>query len=487
MFSGSEIKKQARSVLRKNYAQSITAYMVPGTLIVAVCVVAELLGYAGLPWFAGAVVIVLADVFLLGPIQVGTARYALQNREQKAQMADLLYGFRKGYLNTVLVMACAKLLVLVQMLLIVPGVICACRFRMIPLILADAPRTGLKEVFSRSRQMMEEEVKPALMLELSFFGWWALSLLTGGVLCIFWSVPYYCQTCAELYAVNPRRPEGSQGTDETDDEDDEEDIDDEDIDDVEDTDVEEDTADEEDAGSEEDQADEYDEKDRNDSGPDEEHITEEEPDFDEEHLTEEEPDFDEEHITEEESDYDEEPYYDEDPDYADDPDYDDLDYTEDFNFEDEGEFVRARSNVRTGSETGPETESETEPETAAEAVSEAIPEAAAEPASKPRRIQLRRAPSVEEEIPSGYDRKMEMETQTVPIMTEEEIVFQAALRSAEEEIRRYQRETADLLLKERGFSRESLDNPSDGFLDETLTQPIDLELVEKALSDQNRS
>ena len=414
MWSSSEIKRHARGVLKSNYAQSITAFMAPGALIVTVCVIAELLcadgGFAGLPWTAGAALIVLADILLLGPVQVGTARFALRNRIQKAQMADLLFGFRSGYLHVVLVMMVVKLLVLPQMLLIVPGVINACRFRMVALILADAPHTRLKDVLGKSRRMMEGEIKQTLMLELSFAGWWVLSVLTGGVLCIFWSIPFYSQTCAELYAVNPEKPEGS-------------------------------SADPDDEESDDEESD-----DEEDETPDDAQTSDfgEELDFDWDMYGGEDSDFDSYMDSEEELDDRGEPDDTEEPDDAGEPDNEEEPYDE------------------------------KEPEDAAPAVMK-----------KPRRIQLRRAPSVEDEIPSGYDKKME--TQSVPIMTEEEIVFQAALKSAEEEIRRYQRETADLLLKERGMSRESLENPSEGFLDETLTLPIDLELVEKALSDQEQS
>ena len=41
----------------------------------------------------------------------------------------------------------------------------------------------------------------AFVLHLSFIGWELLAVFTCGIVGIFWSIPYYYATEAELYAV----------------------------------------------------------------------------------------------------------------------------------------------------------------------------------------------------------------------------------------------------------------------------------------------
>ena len=60
----------------------------------------------------------------------------------------------------------------------------------------------------------------AFVLHLSFIGWELLAVFTCGIVGIFWSIPYYYATEAELYAVlrnawlqrqNPGDGQGMQG------------------------------------------------------------------------------------------------------------------------------------------------------------------------------------------------------------------------------------------------------------------------------------
>ena len=70
---------------------------------------------------------------------------------------------------------------------------------MVPYILADHPEMSGKEVITLSRQMMNGSKWRAFVLDLSFIGWDILSLLTLGLLGIFYVSPYKCSTNAELY------------------------------------------------------------------------------------------------------------------------------------------------------------------------------------------------------------------------------------------------------------------------------------------------
>ena len=70
---------------------------------------------------------------------------------------------------------------------------------MIPYILAENPKIKRKEAFKLSKQMMKGNKWKTFILDMSFFGWNFLSVLTFGLLSIFYVNPYNTATIAELY------------------------------------------------------------------------------------------------------------------------------------------------------------------------------------------------------------------------------------------------------------------------------------------------
>ena len=72
---------------------------------------------------------------------------------------------------------------------------------MVPYILADDPTIGGKDAITLSRQMMNGHKWNTFVLDLSFIGWELLSVLTAGLLGLFYVKPYEAATGAELYQV----------------------------------------------------------------------------------------------------------------------------------------------------------------------------------------------------------------------------------------------------------------------------------------------
>jgi uncharacterized membrane protein len=70
---------------------------------------------------------------------------------------------------------------------------------MIPYILAENPNITHEQAFDLSRQMMNGHKMDAFVLDLSFLGWCLLSVLTFGLVGLFWTSPYYYQAKAEFY------------------------------------------------------------------------------------------------------------------------------------------------------------------------------------------------------------------------------------------------------------------------------------------------
>lgn len=142
----------------------------------------------------------ILNIFVFAPLEVGGRRFFLVNSEEPAELGELGYGFRAGYLHVVGVMFRRNIqLLLWSMLLFVPGIIKAYSYRMVPYIIAENPEMSASEAISLSRQMMNGQKMNAFLLDLSFIGWGILAALTLGLVGLFYLSPYQAATDAELY------------------------------------------------------------------------------------------------------------------------------------------------------------------------------------------------------------------------------------------------------------------------------------------------
>ena len=147
-------------------------------------------------------------LLVINPLAVGGARFFLANSNAPAGVGELGYGFKKGYGRVVGGMFLMGLFrFLWSLLLVVPGIIKAYSYRMVPYILADDPSIGAKDAITRSREMMDGNKWKAFVLDLSFLGWWLLACVTLGFAGVFWVSPYIEATEAELYKALKGEPE----------------------------------------------------------------------------------------------------------------------------------------------------------------------------------------------------------------------------------------------------------------------------------------
>ena len=92
------------------------------------------------------------------PLIVSGAKFSLDNREGKASAEDIFYGFKAGYGNIIMNMFMLELFVtLWTFLLVVPGIIKAYTYRMVPFIVAERPDIDYKEALDLSKKMMDGE------------------------------------------------------------------------------------------------------------------------------------------------------------------------------------------------------------------------------------------------------------------------------------------------------------------------------------------
>ena len=166
---------------------------------------------AGMPWGVMAALIsltllitfaltIVIYAFALNPLQAGCRGFFTANLNRPAEVREAVGTFDHGYMNVVKAMILRDVFTFLWTLLfIIPGIIKAYEYRMIPYLVAENPEMTYKEAFAESRRMMRGNKWRTFVLDLSFLGWWILSALTLGILAVFYVGPYHAATSAALY------------------------------------------------------------------------------------------------------------------------------------------------------------------------------------------------------------------------------------------------------------------------------------------------
>lgn len=164
------------------------------------------------------VLIVLAVVcamqaLLWNPLEVGMRRFMLRSVDDKAEVREVAYAFDHSYKNVVKTMFFRDLYTFLWTLLfIIPGVYVSYQYRLVPYILAETPDMEYKEALQRSKDQMNGHKWKTFVLDLSFILWQLLSVITCGIVGVFYVTPYKYLTDAALYRAICGRGEDSAET-----------------------------------------------------------------------------------------------------------------------------------------------------------------------------------------------------------------------------------------------------------------------------------
>ena len=139
--------------------------------------------------------------FVKNPLAVGCQRYWLLNSNTNPSFGEIGYSFKKGrYMNIVKTEFLKGLFIgLWSLLCVIPGIVKSYQYYLVSYILAEDPDIEWKDALEKSKQMMDGYKMDTFLLELSFIGWDLLSILTCGILSIFYVNPYRYATKAEIY------------------------------------------------------------------------------------------------------------------------------------------------------------------------------------------------------------------------------------------------------------------------------------------------
>ena len=146
-------------------------------------------------------VVVVIRLVVGCPYRVGYARWRIGCAEGRAQNADIGYAFNGGRIGGAIagIFFTDLIIFLWSLLFVIPGIVAAYKYRLVPYLMAENENMTGKEARARSAEMMKGKKAAAFFLDLSFIGWILLSILTCGILAIFWVAPYINATECELY------------------------------------------------------------------------------------------------------------------------------------------------------------------------------------------------------------------------------------------------------------------------------------------------
>lgn len=152
-------------------------------------------------------VILAVDIFLINPFDVGGKRFMRKSIEDVAQVKEIAFAYDHSYKNVVKVMFYRELYIFLWALLfVIPGIVKMYQYLMVPYLLSEYPDMEYHEALARSRDMMEGNKWKAFVLGFSFILWDMLSVITFGIVAIFYVNPYRNLTFAALYDELKRTP-----------------------------------------------------------------------------------------------------------------------------------------------------------------------------------------------------------------------------------------------------------------------------------------
>ena len=140
------------------------------------------------------------DVLLINPVEFGCRNFFKRNLDEPAKLSSLTFAFDKNYKNAVKTAFFKDLFIwLWSLLFVIPGIIKAYEYRLVPYIFAENPDMKYSDILAESSKLMKGNKWKTFVLDLSFIGWELLSLCTCGLLSVFYVDPYKLQTDAALY------------------------------------------------------------------------------------------------------------------------------------------------------------------------------------------------------------------------------------------------------------------------------------------------
>lgn len=164
-WTRAQLKAEAKTHFRANYGTSVLFFF----LLLLVGAGSGGVGYL-IPVAGG----IAAQIFLILPMEVSAARFALDNREGPAELDNFVFCFKSNYVNILKTMFMMFLFVFLwSLLFVIPGIVKTYEYRLVPYLLAENPDMDYREALDTSRRLTDGQKADIFVLDLSFIGWGA--------------------------------------------------------------------------------------------------------------------------------------------------------------------------------------------------------------------------------------------------------------------------------------------------------------------------
>ena len=214
MWNRQQVKEQAKQIMKRNYWKMFLVTLIAGILkaeyVDLIQAIEDFMPDNVLPSMFSSILTILSGGFFVGllslifignVISVGEQYYFIKNHYGNPALNEIFQGFKGNYLNVVKIMLIMELkITLWLLLLVVPGIIKAYEYSMIPYLLAENPNITTDEAFSLSKQMTTGQKMNLFVLDLSFLGWYFLGFLCFGIGALFVK-PYDVAAFTEVYLI----------------------------------------------------------------------------------------------------------------------------------------------------------------------------------------------------------------------------------------------------------------------------------------------
>jgi uncharacterized membrane protein len=118
-------------------------------------------------------------LFIPGPLTLGLSKIWLYVIRGKEAYADMVFSGFPSFTRVVAMDTFRRILILLwSILLIVPGIIAYYRYNLVFFLIADNPELRSFEAVARSKYYMQQNKSNRFYLDLTFIGWFALSVFT---------------------------------------------------------------------------------------------------------------------------------------------------------------------------------------------------------------------------------------------------------------------------------------------------------------------
>ena len=142
----------------------------------------------------------IIDFLLFGVVWISYLSFFLPiARNKKVRVNTLFSGFKRYEFYTMVYLLFLLKLIIGTIIFIIPGLIAKYRYQLVPFVIADNPNiTNPADALNKCKILMKGNKWRLFTLQMSFIGWWFLSVLTFGI-GFLWLVPYMNVTFAKLY------------------------------------------------------------------------------------------------------------------------------------------------------------------------------------------------------------------------------------------------------------------------------------------------